>query len=415
MRDKPGKLVKKHCFGQGIDLSKKHLLKKARHFHIEPDNLYSLRNNIGIETQDYLFSSKVINATKYFKIMLYEWFLVVKKGGYLMIELQKNEILDFPHLKQEIDALQLYKGKYRIITEYQDQDRRGIILQKIKSIKTPDHLINQWTFGLVTNGKRKELIAKSLSSIRKLNIPHYEIIICGHYDGQTGRDINYIPFSKHDQKGWITRKKNIICENARYENIVVFHDRIYFDPDWFAGMKKWGNYFEVLSCPIYLPANNAPFTNWETVGPNWKQEDDLKMFHSNAHLDPSDWDVNVYVGGAVIILKKSIWRLEKWNENLFWGDAEDIEYSLRQHARGIMIRFNPDAKVRSSTFSGISFIKSSREKDPFKLGKRHGNFCIDYLLKTSDLLGIRRNQKPIIRMTRLLKKIEGASDWRMAN
>lgn len=406
-------LPEKYLLGQGVDTSKAHYIKKAIHKYIEPNNLYLLRNQIGIETKDYLFASEIINETKYFRILLYEWFLIVKKGGYLIIELKENEILNYTRLKEEIAALQLYKDKYKIIKEYHHNNKKSIILQKSKSIKIPDHLINHWTFGLVTNGKRKELITKALSSIRKLNIPHYEIIICGTYYGKTAPDINYIPFTKYDERGWITQKKNIICENARYENIVVIHDRIYFDQDWFEGMKRWGNYFDVLSCPIFLPSKKKIFINWETVGPDWKKDDDSKLFHSNAHLDPSDWDPHVYVGGAIIILKKSIWKLEKWNKNLFWGDAEDIEYSLRQHERGIMIRLNPYAKVFSSTFSGISFVKSFREKDSRKLGKHYGNFLIDPLLKTLDLLGFRRNQKAVVSTIKLLKKMNGATDWRM--
>ena len=38
------------------------------------------------------------------------------------------------------------------------------------------------------------------------------------------------------------QEKNIICEEAQYENLVVMHDRISFAPGWYDRMKRYGNY-----------------------------------------------------------------------------------------------------------------------------------------------------------------------------
>jgi len=407
-------ILKKYFLGSGVDVSRIHYLKEALHQYAEPNNLYLLKNIIGVESQDYLFASDIINKTKYFKILLYEWFVVIKIGGYLIIELKDNGILDYLGLKRIINSLKLYQDKYSVIEEYEKEGRKGIVIQKKKSIIKLGDSIDKWTFGIVTNGKRQEFIEKSIESIRALHIPYYEIIICGTYFGKKAKDIKYIHFNEKDDKGWITKKKNFICENAQYENITVIHDRIYFDKNWFQGMKRWGNYFDVLSCPIVLPTKEHNFTNWETVGPGWKKEDDQKMFHSNAKLDPVDWDENVYVGGAFITLKKSTWKTEKWNEDLFWGDAEDIEYSLRQHRNGIIIRFNPYAKVKSFTVSGVSLKGAIHyQKNSQKLGKYHAPFFLTYLLKFLDFLGFRRNQKVVNYIIKFLKQKTGATDWRM--
>lgn len=401
--------------GKGIDLSRSHCLPKADHHYVEPGNLYLLRDNVGIETYDYLYSYNFINETKYFRILLYEWFLVVKEGGYIIIEFEDNEIMDYSRLKSEITTLVLYKDKYKIVEECSEGNRKKIILQKTASIKRPDNEINQWTFGMVTNGKRKDFIEKAIKSIRGLNVPQYEIILCGTYYGEIKNDINYIHFTEHDDKGWITKKKNLICENASYENIVVIHDRIYFDREWFIGMKNYENYFDVLSCPVILFLKNGKTitSNWETLKEGFKLEDDKKLFHTNGALDFSDWDKNAIIPGPLIILKKHIWSLEKWNENLFWGEAEDIEYSHRQHRSGIMIRLNSYSKVYASSISGIAY-KAYYEKNTKKLGKFHCELpaLVIFILKMLDLLGPRRNQRIVQYFIRQVKKLYNASSWK---
>ena len=82
-----------------------------------------------------------------------------------------------------------------------------IICKKIESTKINGDSINKWTFGIVSNGLRKDWINLTIQSIRNQKIPQYEIIICGNYTGKKETDIKYIPFKERDDKGWITKKK----------------------------------------------------------------------------------------------------------------------------------------------------------------------------------------------------------------
>ena len=42
-----------------------------------------------------------------------------------------------------------------------------------------------------------------------------------------------ISFTEKDDLGWITRKKNLIAETAKFENLAIVHDRIFFETDWY--------------------------------------------------------------------------------------------------------------------------------------------------------------------------------------
>ena len=83
-----------------------------------------------------------------------------------------------------------------------------------------------FTFGIITNNAN---INPIISSIEKLKIPNYEIIIVCNKNNYTEYEHiseNVIPFDESIKPNWITRKKNLICQKAKYDNIVLLHDYI---------------------------------------------------------------------------------------------------------------------------------------------------------------------------------------------
>jgi hypothetical protein len=73
-----------------------------------------------------------------------------------------------------------------------------------------------FTFGIITVYEDKARLQEIILSIRNLNIPDYEIIFVGGGDssGIDGEDIRIIDFDENQKPKWITRKKNIIVQNA---------------------------------------------------------------------------------------------------------------------------------------------------------------------------------------------------------
>jgi hypothetical protein len=89
----------------------------------------------------------------------------------------------------------------------------------------------QWTFGIITVYEDKERLLDIIDSIRRMNIPEYEILFVGGGDssGIDGKDIRKIDFDESIKPIWITRKKNILVKEAKYDNVVVMHDYNKFD------------------------------------------------------------------------------------------------------------------------------------------------------------------------------------------
>lgn len=199
-----------------------------------------------------------------------------------------------------------------------------------------------FTFGIITVGGADKTLRTVIDSIRDLQIPNYEIIIVGKSDHQ-GSDIINIPFDETIKSAWITRKKNIICEQAKYENIVLLHDYISFDKDWYDGFLAYGSDFAVCVTKIKT-VDGRRFRDYTIYG-----DDIPEPFYSRA-LIPYDYtndNLNklIYISGSYYVIKKHIALKYPLNEELCWSQGEDLEFSFRMRKNNIQMKCNPNSTV----------------------------------------------------------------------
>ena len=106
------------------------------------------------------------------------------------------------------------------------------------------------SFGILTYPGNENEAKKSIKSIENQEIPNYEIIIIGGNDHYKNRNLNHIEFDESIKNGWITKKRNIFFENAKFDLLVCMHDYLTLDLGWYEGLKKFGHNFDVLSNKI---------------------------------------------------------------------------------------------------------------------------------------------------------------------
>lgn len=180
-----------------------------------------------------------------------------------------------------------------------------------------------FTFGVCAIKENSHLHNKIINSIEALKIPNYEIIFVGDVDTNSRKNINLIPFNETVVTGWITKKKNLITKFAKYENVVYFHDYIEFDSDWYDGFLKHGDNFDVCMNRI-LNLDGKRNVDWLVCYM------DLRLPNAEQLL-PYDKECSslMYIPGFYWVAKKSFMEKFPLNENLSWGQAEDIEWSRR--------------------------------------------------------------------------------------
>ncbi len=357
-------IIKHYLAGKGIDISrnKQITLDNVKHISIGRNGLFSLRGAGERESFDFVYCADIAD-TKFYPVIIKEMLYAVKIGGFIVVELKGNSIMPFTQLAKEAKILLMDKAGVR----QEDSTKKILVFQKINSCLEKNDTIDRWTFGFISSGKKNEQIDRQIEIIKKLGVPNYEIIVCGTYYDRKEKNFRYIKFNELDDKGWITRKKNLICEKAKYENLVIMHDRIMPNPDFYAGLKKYGNYFDVLSCAVKNDKGER-CGDWMTYG------NDFNALPRIGNLSYDDWDKKIWIDGALFIMKKSAWRVVQFDESLFWNQGEDKKMAADWKLKGLVPRFNPFSSCL--TLSWRHGVLPDFEFDEKRLGKRKVNALI---------------------------------------
>jgi hypothetical protein len=235
-----------------------------------------------------------------------------------------------------------------------------------------------FTFGIITSNQTDGFIESIIYSIEKQGIPNYEIIIIGTITPTKNMSerIVIIPFDETVYPGWITKKKNLITDNAKYENIVFLHDYVSFCDGWYHGFLKFGNQFDVLSNVIH-DINGNRFRDWNInqhfmqglilnngarprpiVGTcdEWIIDHNLYCPIDSSIYDPRrgtllEYDVDVenlqkymYLSGTYWVAKRSVMQEYRLCESLLHCQGEDVEWCQRVREK-YSYSFNPWSTV----------------------------------------------------------------------
>tara|TARA_Y100001972_G_scaffold128324_1_gene188548 strand:- start:2513 stop:3196 length:684 start_codon:yes stop_codon:yes gene_type:complete len=206
-----------------------------------------------------------------------------------------------------------------------------------------------WSFGIIF-GNMKDLsgddknygvdpyenVKKVIESIRKQNIENYEIILVGdhyHAEGITGDDIIKVDFDESIRKAWITKKKNIVAQTAKYENLSIHHDYITLDDEWYEGFQNFGYEWDVCMTKIQ-DMNGQRYRDFVT----WDPITFVDYYSSNPDTS------NMYISGGYFCVKRDYLLSNPLDETLVAGEGEDLEWSVRLR-QNWNYRCNPNSKV----------------------------------------------------------------------
>ena len=217
-----------------------------------------------------------------------------------------------------------------------------------------------FSFGIITDGVNDNFIKIIIESIINNKIPNYEIIIVGNTKIENNENIKIIHFNENIINGWITKKKNIIIEKAIYENIVIIHDYVKFNNDWYDGFLKFGNNFNFCITKI-KNKDNTRYRDYtlfpykvDYLNINYSPCDINEYFNNNCLL-PYSFKNSIYtnkylyISGAYFIVKKNIGLKFPLDETLIHCGGEDVEWSKRLHNNNIIIECN--------SFSSVTLLK----------------------------------------------------------
>jgi hypothetical protein len=221
------------------------------------------------------------------------------------------------------------------------------------------------TFGIITNadGGVNDYLKQSIESIVALNIPEYEIIVVGNEKqlSNSFSNIKIIDFNESIKPMWITKKKNLITEHAKYDNIIYSHDYIVYNKDFYSGFVQYGENFKACMVRLENP-DGSRFRDWVMFPDNYSSAmRQLTKMHEHETLLPYEetrMSKFQYFSGSWWVAKKDIMKELPLDENLAWGEGEDVLWSQC---------FRNKYEFSINKFSSVKLLK---QKDPvFRLIK----------------------------------------------
>lgn len=209
-----------------------------------------------------------------------------------------------------------------------------------------------WSFCIVTAPGNEDILKQCINKIHDelKDIEKYEIIIIGNpnFENEILKKVKIVPFNEEIfsiklsnlkravkefsikrlfyRTGAICHKKNLAAKNAQYDKLCIMHDYVGLEKGWGEGFERFGDSWDVCM-NIILNQDNTRHRDWMawdhplvSSSPNGK----------GACLIPYDkYTKYMYISGTYFCVKRDFFLENPLNEKLFWGEAEDVEWSLR--------------------------------------------------------------------------------------
>jgi len=228
-----------------------------------------------------------------------------------------------------------------------------------------------FTFGIQTNGANPEFVDRIVRSIREQSIPNYEILIVGKND-ISGADVTTIPFDEVAYPMSVTKKRNLITRNAKYENIVMLHDYIVLTEGWYEGFLSFGSNFSLCNSKI-VDLHGRRGIDYTLYSPFL-----IPMNLRHKQLLPYDYPPSqrlskiMYLPGNYIVIKRDVALKFPFDERLRWNELEDVVLSQEVTDAGHISQCNPYSTVRLIKDKGEYYDVSLNSDD------------VEYLTEMSD-------------------------------
>ncbi len=178
--------------------------------------------------------------------------------------------------------------------------------------------MNNYSFCIITDGKEPHKLEKELQSIQALNIPEYEICIVRDDTPPYGRT---------------GALRNKAIKQAKYDYLIVTDDDIIFHSNFYEGLVKFGDDYDVSACKILNP-DGSRFYDWK-----------IHINDKDYLIDYDSTDPNISLSSGIFMMKRWVFDLVQMDDNLGYYEGEDVDFSNRLKNAGIRITLNPYCTV----------------------------------------------------------------------
>lgn len=262
-----------------------------------------------------------------------------------------------------------YKAAFKLL----ENDRGLKVYEKISELLVEKNRgLSSWTFGIPVGPEEPSILNHCVNRILELGIDDIEIILCGmpHEDFKFFDKVKIIGVDIKAPPVHITRKKNEIAKYATKDNLCILHERVYLPLNFRNAVEQFGDMFSLVGFQsIYFSdyINLIPrrYSDFGVLKSNLVTKDKIFFIDKKQlpqqlmkigcifqHGQRADFGLQ-FLTGSLYISKRELWNFCPQNENYYWDESEDIEFSLRAASYGIPVSVNPYSFTQSMNTRSI--------------------------------------------------------------
>ena len=255
--------------------------------------------------------------------------------------------------------------------------------------------IDKWTFGICSNGSHNERVLKQIEQINAQGIPNCEIIVCGPRPSEelpkNVRIIDDTPIYKEQEVRYpIGKKKSLIVNNAKFNNLMIVHDRFFFAEDWYKRMKEFGNYFDIIMPMMYSEEDRS----FKAAG-DWKIAEiyNFGKIAEEPLIPYEEYDHRICVNGGIVAGKLDKIKRVPLLESYYWAEGEDVMWSAQITNRNYLLQVDIRNKIYTLTYSSGTQPNTKIKLYSLRKKRHYYERQIKLREKRSHFLGVPSNVK----------------------
>lgn len=269
-----------------------------------------------------------------------------------------------------------------------------VTYEKVSELRAEGDDLDSWTFGIPVGSPDATVLNAVVKRILEIDIPNKEIILCGtpgksfaYFDQVRiiGEDIVAPPVK-------ICKKKNRIAVEAKYNNLVILHDRVFLPKNFGEMVRRFGPHYPLMTLQSMFFDNQVSmhprrYSDYQmvmgeiaqgllgvdrssgaavSVAPSVFTEIEKTGF---CIANPMRFNNDTsYPTGSLYVCRKELWNAFPLAETLFWLEFEDLEHGIRLGKAGVPTRVNPFGITQSVTSRPIFGGRSNIERPNGRLG-----------------------------------------------
>ena len=350
------------AFGFGNPRPAEQLVAKVVHHAANVDAHFSLQRPGRAEALDAVITVG-LRDSRFALILFWEILHALRVGG-IWVDLDRPGSLRGTRLCTKDFLVRPYFSQ---VLEPLLQDASGdcsfSVLRKTGAALAERGTGRSWTFGILT-ARDSDAAARMIEQLLALSVTG-EVLVAGPLPSRLPPDprVRGLDVDSSNPRGWITRKKNLVVEQAACDNVGLLHDRYSLPPSLDAALGVPGCpgvfTFPQLYFPSYARVSFFRHLDYQVILPDGDVDAQLRLgaYRPLGFPTPgpsrtfypryNDFHEHAFCAGGAIFSRTGVLRALPLDERLYHNENEDTEYGLRCHRFGIPHRVSPLAVLES--------------------------------------------------------------------